>query len=230
MSIPERILRKWISIFYKPIKYVGLFYGQEGEDVILKTLMEHLPEDYKGFYVDIGAHHPWRFSNTFIFYQQGWKGINVDATPGSMTPFVKYRKRDINLEIGVGRELGSMEFYCFNEPALNTFDRVLAMERNGKQNYRLVSTQSVGIITLENLFARYLPDHTQIDFLTIDVEGLDFLILQSNDWTKYRPAFILIEESNSSSINENEMANFLSIHGYFKVACTKRTAFYKRNV
>lgn len=53
-----------------------------------------------GFYVDVGAHHPMRFSNTYFFYRMGWSGINIDAMPGSMKEFKKYRRRDINLELG----------------------------------------------------------------------------------------------------------------------------------
>ena len=54
-----------------------------------------------GFYVDIGAHHPKRFSNTYIFYQRGWRGINIDAKPGTKEVFNKLRPRDINLEVPI---------------------------------------------------------------------------------------------------------------------------------
>ena len=70
-------------------------YSQEGEDMILMRLFEN---QKMGFYVDVGAHHPKRFSNTYFFYKLGWKGINVDAMPGSMTAFNRIRARDINIE------------------------------------------------------------------------------------------------------------------------------------
>ena len=80
--------------------YMNPSYSIEGEDRIVRALLWQKHD--KGFYVDVGAHHPFRFSNTYLFYTQGWSGINIDATPGSMKAFNKYRPRDINLEVGIG--------------------------------------------------------------------------------------------------------------------------------
>ena len=74
-------------------------YSQEGEDLLLRRIFEH---QKIGFYVDVGAHHPFRFSNTYLLYKRGWRGINIDAMPGSMRLFRKFRPRDTNIECGVG--------------------------------------------------------------------------------------------------------------------------------
>jgi hypothetical protein len=58
---------KWLLRFFprfSAIAYSRRSYSQEGEDLILAGLIGDRP---RGFYVDIGAHHPHRFSNTFIF-------------------------------------------------------------------------------------------------------------------------------------------------------------------
>lgn len=73
-------------------------YSQEGEDLLLSRI---LGDKKDGFYVDVGAHHPFRFSNTYLLYKQGWRGINIDAMPGSMKLFNRFRPRDINIECGV---------------------------------------------------------------------------------------------------------------------------------
>jgi hypothetical protein len=70
-------------------------YSQEGEDLILRKIFEN---QQQGFYIDVGAHHPKRFSTTYVFYKHGWRGINIDAMPDSLKVFNKFRKRDINLE------------------------------------------------------------------------------------------------------------------------------------
>ena len=56
---------------------------------------------WQGFYVDVGVDHPRRYSNTYFFYKLGWRGVNIDAMPGSMNLFARIRPRDINLECGV---------------------------------------------------------------------------------------------------------------------------------
>lgn len=73
-------------------------YALQGEDLILREFFEYAKN---GFYVDVGAHHPFRFSNTYLFYQSGWRGINIDAMPGSMKLFNRFRPKDINIECGV---------------------------------------------------------------------------------------------------------------------------------
>lgn len=61
-------------------------YSQEGEDMVLNRYFQG---KNSGFYVDIGAHHPKRFSNTYFFYKKAWCGINIDAMLGSMDRFKK---------------------------------------------------------------------------------------------------------------------------------------------
>jgi hypothetical protein len=54
-------------------------YSQYGEDVLLQGFWEDKWSwGYKGFWVDIGAHHPSNLSNTKAFALNGWRGINVD--------------------------------------------------------------------------------------------------------------------------------------------------------
>jgi len=83
----KKLKRKYLD------NYSIKIYSQDGEDIILK---EFFSGKEKGFYVDIGAHHPLRLSNTYLFYKKGWSGINIDAMPGSMKIFNKKRRRDIN--------------------------------------------------------------------------------------------------------------------------------------
>ncbi len=202
-------------------------YSQDGEDVVLSAFFDDR-KNYKGFYVDIGAHHPVRFSNTWMFYRKGWHGINVDPTPGSMRSFRFFRKKDTNLEIGIGPDASELIFYCFNEPALNTFDKKVAQSRDVGHPYRIVNTVKVPIKTLKFVLDKYLPLNQKIDFLTIDVEGLDLEVLKSNDWFKYKPEYILVEDIDfqPENPNQSEVYLFLKKKGYKIVASLKRTIIY----
>jgi FkbM family methyltransferase len=204
-------------------------YSQDGEDVVLASFYENA-KYYHGFYVDIGAHHPVRFSNTWMFYRKGWRGINIDPTPGSMLPFKFMRRKDINLEIGIGQKSETILFHCFNEPALNTFDIDLANERNTGKPYKIVKIIEVQTEPLSNILNKFLPKGKQIDFLTIDVEGLDLQVLQSNDWEKYSPMYVLVEDIdfNLSVLDSSPIYNYLSQKGYEIVSVLKRTIIYKK--
>ena len=168
-----------------------LSFSQEGEDMILARIFEGKE---RGFYVDVGAHHPKRFSNTYHFYLRGWRGINIDAAPGSKALFDAVRPSDINLEVAIADSRRVLTYYAFNEPALNSFAPDLAMERSGLRDYRIVSKQQFETRTLTEVLDENLPPDTEIDFMSVDVEGFDYEVLKSNDWTRFRPQIVLVEE------------------------------------
>lgn len=204
-------------------------YSQDGEDMILKTLFEQ-KKGYKGFFVDVGAHHPVRFSNTKYFYNRGWRGINIEPTPDAIKAFKLFRKRDINLNIGIGPEKGNLTFHCFNEPALNSFSKEVS-ERIDRESdkYKIIQRLEIDVLPLSEVFDKHLPSGQKIDFISIDVEGLDFQVLQSNNWDKYEPEVILIEENvNIDEISKSPIYQFLKEKGYKFFAKTLRTCIYRK--
>jgi len=176
------------------IPYGKLMYSQEGEDIVLNRALKGKKS---GFYIDVGAHHPKRFSNTYLFYKKGWRGINIDAMPGSMEAFKKERSRDVNLEVAVSPTQGEVDFYVFSEKAFNTCDETIARERMDL-GYALESKVTVKCWPLREILDLNLTEGAHIDFMTVDVEGLDMAVLQSNDWERYRPSYVLVECLNTS--------------------------------
>src|ERR1700752_1138868 len=158
-------------------RYTRESYSQEGEDLILDA---YLSTNGPGFYVDVGAHHPKRFSNTYRLYLQGWRGLNIDANPGSMRMFRLLRPRDINVEVAVSSVSKELTYYIFNEPALNTFDEQLALKRAAEKPFFIKQEVKIMSLPLVKLLDQYVPHNVKIDLLTVDVEGFDYDVLQSN--------------------------------------------------
>ena len=201
-------------------------FSQEGEDVVLAGLLPH--GNHRGFFVDVGAHHPTRFSNTWKFYQAGWRGINIDPTPGSRNFFMALRPDDINLEIGISRKSGKRQFFCYNEPALNGIDND-RREELADTPFKLESSIDIETLPLSEILERHGQNYSTPNFLNIDVEGLEMEVLSSHDWAKYPFGFILVEQrlSDLISLGTSEIWRFLSNLGYSAVACTGRTVIYR---
>jgi FkbM family methyltransferase len=193
--------------------YAFKSYSQEGEDMILRRIFEN---QKSGFYVDVGAHHPKRFSNTYYFYKQGWRGINIDALPGSMRRFQNIRHRDINLEKAVSDRKETLTFYVFSEPALSGFSSTLASKRAAEGTYQIIGQYQMNTETLKNILDTHLSKGQNIDFLSVDVEGHDLRVLKSNDWMKYRPRAVLVEslETSFDGILGSETYTFMKSQGY----------------
>lgn len=205
-------------------------YSQEGEDMVYRSFFE-TRKNYKGFYVDVGAHHPTRFSNTFYFYRKGWHGINIEPTPGAGRLFDIYRKRDININAGISSQAGSLPFYCFDdEPALNSFSKTEAEHTNANTRYKITRVINIAAMTLAGVLEKHLPDGQAIDFLNIDAEGFEMEVLISNDWSRYTPLFIIIEIKMAiENITGSAVYNYLTERNYVLVAKTMRTSFFKYN-
>lgn len=187
-------------------------FSQEGEDRLLANIFRGKDS---GFYVDVGAHHPYYLSNTHLFYKRGWRGLNIDANPECISNFRRIRKQDINVNSGVGSITGKLAFHNFEEPALSTFDEKLSLDRQ-KEGRKLKEKILIQVEPLENLLDRYLPENVQIDFLNVDVEGLDLEVLKSNDWARFRPSVILVEclDLDLENLSDNETYRYLRSCGY----------------
>jgi hypothetical protein len=200
-------------------------FSQEGEDLVLRRIFGSRKN---GFYVDVGAHHPFRFSNSYFFYRSGWRGINIDAMPGVKKVFEFARPRDINLEIGVGLNTGLLTYYQFNEPALNTFS-IEEVEKKTSLKYWVVNKNEIQVLRLDEILDKYLPQNQNIDFMSIDVEGMDEEVAKSNNWCKYRPNYLILEilDQTLLTISQNRTYKFMCDQGYRLEHKTYNSYFFK---
>jgi FkbM family methyltransferase len=201
-------------------------YSQEGEDILLGRIFG---EKVKGFFVDIGAHHPRRFSNTFLFYERGWRGLNIEPSPTGIAALNRWRPRDINVPVGIGPATNELEYYIFNDAALNTFDKQLMQQREALTGYRVIAKMKVRVERLDAVLRRHLPHNQQIDFMSVDTEGFDLSVLQSNDWSEFRPTVVLAEALDFvlEAAGTHPVHQFMQNAGYELMAKTVNTLFYR---
>ena len=115
-TLPKSVISKLLDIKNNYFDVDALkSYSQEGEDMILRRLFE---KQQTGFYVDVGAHHPKRFSNTYLFYKRGWRGINIDLNPLTIELFNFCRREDININSAISDVEEIKKLYFIDE--LNT--------------------------------------------------------------------------------------------------------------
>jgi len=203
-----------------------LVFSQEGEDLVLSRMFN---SQQNGFFVDVGAHHPKRFSNTYLLYRSGWRGINIEPNPGVKRLFDDIRPEDINIETAIGNDESESTFYMFQEPALNTFSQSLAeqYERSGQE---LMGKKTIKTRKLSSVLDEHV-NNRQIDFMSIDVEDYEMSVLESNNWIKYRPKILLIEilDFDVNHPEKYPIHNFVVNKGYSMCAKTYNTVFYKIN-
>ena len=208
---------------------VSLSYSQQSEDIVL---LKFFNKKWGGCFVDIGAFHPKKYSNTHLLTKLGWTGINIEPNPDQFIYFEKKRRKDINLNIGISLNEDELNYYAFNNPAVNTFDKLHAEKWSKVDGFEIIKESKIKVQPLSSVLSKYLTTGRQIDLMTIDVEGLDIDVLKSNDWEKYRPIMILIESDIYENLNilENPIFCFLNNQNYSLYWISGVSLFFKDNL
>jgi len=211
--IPPALHFKLVNLKHRFCKFKVVHYSQNGEDIVLNNMFANKST---GFYVDIGAHHPYRISNTYLLYKRGWRGMNIDANPETIAMFKRARSQDTNINVGVGLEVATLPYHQFSDPAVNTFSDTDAEVWKKKRFLTYLGTTPVTIKPLAAILSESLPPNTTIDVMSVDVEGFDLQVLESNDWNKFRPTVLIVEDHTFTFATKdtNPIFQFLARNGY----------------
>ena len=183
-------------------------YAQFGEDILIDSIFWYL-HILSPTYLDIGAYSPVSLSNTYYFYKNGSHGVCVEPNPVGVKQFRRMRRRDLCLQAGVGAQDGEeISFYVLKEAALSTFDEASARLLEQRGVTRIQSVITVPVYSVNTMIERYCPRCP--DLLSVDVEGMDLAVLQSLDFTRYRPVVIIVETIDFlTQAKDTEITDFL---------------------
>jgi FkbM family methyltransferase len=207
LTRPYRWLHRMISRgAWDPAEFpfAQLHFSQFGEDCVLRSLFGNCAD---GFYVDVGAFHPVFFSNTHQLYNAGWRGINIEPNPGQFPFFEQSRPRDINLNLAVSSSPETVDFVCDGPYSGINDDHYIARPGSGTQ-----PVVKVGALPLSTILAEHLPVGCSVDLLSVDCEGHDLAVLQSNDWVACRPRVVMVEDHAPTV--RSEITDFMGGENY----------------
>ena len=222
MNFKELLLKNFVTYyFYKKLKIFrnsskNEHLGEFGEDIFIRRFFKN---EKKGFYVDIGCYHPIKGSLTYYLFKEGWKGLNVDLSKISVDLFKTARPNDHNINAAVTDFNG--ETFYYENGAINQ-QNSLTLDSDKKK----IKIQAYKLETLLNNLSI-----SNIDYLNIDVEGGDFKVISSLDFSKYKPKLISIEQNiyNSEKIIKSNCHEFLTKKNYFLASKIGVTCIYIDN-
>jgi len=197
MKIEEKLKYKYLyskglnifKILYFNIQFLKskikprIIKSNWGLDLIIANIFRNKKE---GIYIDVGCHHPLINNNTFLLYRKGWKGINIDLDFNAIDMFNYFRPNDDNRKIGISNKEGYANLYFFhNRAAKNTISK-----KNSHGAKKLIKIKTN---TLNNIISTSKIKISNIDFLSIDVEGNELNVLKGLNLKKYKPKVIALE-------------------------------------
>ena len=180
-------------------------YAQQGEDLIIARVFEHLHIANPSF-IDIGAHDPIVNNNTYLFYAHGSRGVLVEPNPYYAAKLRAARPLDKVIEAGIGTsEQAQADYYVIRgDGQLNTFSKEQAddiVKRDGPA--ALIKVVKMPLLDVNKVLAESFP-HGGPDIFSVDTEGLDYDILKTLDFGRFRPLVICAETSQTEAGDPSE--------------------------
>ena len=163
-------------------------YAEFAEDVMVNRILKKIK---KGFYVDIGAYHPYKGSLTYNLYNRKWNGMNLDISKSSIDLFNIARPNDININCAIS-EFNGETYYYENSP-INQQNSLIPQDDNQKK-IKIQSYKLSEILKMQNI--------NSVDYINIDTEGNELEVLMGIDFSKINPILFTIEDNSFDLNNE----------------------------
>ena len=213
------------TLIYKLYLYYHLFfrykifykrknYSQFDEDIFLT---EFFKKKKKGKFVDLGAFHPIRYNNTYLLYRKGWNGTNIDLNQTSIDMFNIVRSRDNNKCALISNKRNKKETVYFehNFSAGNSINLI-----NDPQ--KILTKEKIMTSSTFNDLVQH-----KFDFLNIDLEGHDYIVLKTIDLKYYQPNLICVEILENSK-DKNKIFKFMEDNKFKLIKICKVSYFFQK--
>jgi FkbM family methyltransferase len=195
------ILKAWLNARKDAMLKTRDGYSQTGEDRILIDLFRKNGIS-KGRYIDVGANHPSKLSNTYRLYREGFTGIVIEPNRSLLRLHRMIRPNDLQLGIGCGEKAAVLSFQHATSHVLSGF------QSEGLKASSFRGTELIPVLPLDLITAAIPGEDFAV--LSIDVEGFDLQVALGATETLKRTRFVVIEgeESDAAMMKLFEDAGF----------------------
>lgn len=210
------------------------FYSQARQDQVILALIDAVDaklktQNRKHYYVDLAANHAYKISNTYLLDLEGWDGLCIEANPEYWYLLAALRsctvvgaivggtqeadgtEIDFNFDGVVGGIVG--QEFDNNEDEMKEAHGEMGqvIDKNDQQSVKVEPTQSKrNLVSILTLFQQSnVPDF--IDYLNLDVEGAESLVMNNFPFDQYKFRFLTVERP------KRDLHESLKKHGYRRV-------------
>jgi len=176
-------------------------YSQNNEEQIILNYFK----DFKGSVLDLGANDGKTFSNSLKVIELGWSADLVEASPGTFAKLQELHKDNPRVKchnIAVSNVNGSVKFYesgtllgGSDESLVSTLDKKELARWGNKVKFTETVVESVNFKKLLTM-----TKNINFDLITIDVEGLDYIMLKQMDLNALKCKMLIVETNGKDVI------------------------------
>jgi Methyltransferase FkbM domain len=218
--------RQSITLPLQELRAMRISYSQFGEDLVVRSHFSDF-DNSVGRFIDVGAFHPFEFSNTMLLSKLGWRGVNIDCDPVKIARFEKLRPHDQNICATVGEAPRDMVYFEYSPEGLTN-----RIADPGEKNLlsaigeEPLKVTPIRVTTLTNVIEQSAFRGQHFHYLNVDCEGQDLAVLKGLDFSRYSPDLITVEAWTKAA--QAELTAFLGAFGYELTDIVRLTLFFKR--
>ena len=195
-------------------QYKGQHHGELGQDIFVLFITD---SKHDGWFVEFGAMDGLRASNTLLLEREyGWSGIMSEPNPRYNANLAKNRRCRIDLRCVSDRTGATVKFQTADQGGWPGMVGHIYREANSRGNVIEVETVSLNDLMDQN----GAPHH--VDYISVDTDGSEPMIMQAFDFTK-NSATIWSIEHNEEPWRE-DIRKLMESNGYRRV-CDKHSGY-----
>jgi FkbM family methyltransferase len=155
--------------------HMRISYAQNGEDVRVWRALRHVQH---GFYVEVGASHPYDHSLSAALSAEGWSGVLVEPEPAAADLLRRERPGDVVVAAAASAKSGLLSWENLGERGEG---RIAATGRG----------LTVPAVRVGDVLVDVAPE--DVHFMSVDVEGHEHDALLGADLERWQPWILCVE-------------------------------------
>lgn len=190
-------------------------HSQYREEGAIWSLLGYKAE---GYFIEVGGYDGVSFSGSFFFEGVGWSGLLVEADPDLFEKCLAARPgcRVVNAAVGAPGSAGTVTLSrvsgAQNADALSYVNATARHQKRVVDEGGTVVPVQVPFTTLDAILQRDPP--SSVDFVILDVEGMEADVLLGLNLQKWRPSVIMVERNDVDSAGSYAASRVLNSEGY----------------
>lgn len=205
-------------------------FAEHGEDILIHRLLLWASD---GYFLDCGAYHPRKMSLTARLRTFGWHGAYIDADPEVAKRFRSDLENYKYISASIGLFEQTIDLHQYDDPVISTtdqksFEHLSRIEEAGELFTKYRRTIKVDAFPLEKIIKKLEIDDHKINFVNIDLEGVEIAALETFPWHTQAPAVFAIEihQLDLSDCKNNDVCKKMKEVGYRLQSYVFHTAIF----
>ena len=180
-----------------------------------------LKEKKNGLFLEFGATDGINLSNSFLLEKNyKWSGLLAEPSIKWHSDLKKNRPNTTIIQECIYSETGKyLNFFNSDTAELSTLDEFRRSDVSSMPGNSIIRNKSgfnnkVLSISLNDVFVKYF-NSSPIDYMSVDTEGSELLILENFDFKKFSPKIVTVEHNFSE--HQKKLDNLFFANNYTRI-------------